>query len=99
ARDPSVWWNLSTAFVFMLALVLAANLFADAIREAFDPRARIFKPRRATVGLARREPAPAAPAPPTITGDPVHASLQCSRSPTCTRSSIPIRALCAPSRR
>jgi peptide/nickel transport system permease protein len=47
ARDPGVWWNLASAFVFMLALVLAANLFADAVREAFDPRARVFRPKRA----------------------------------------------------
>lgn len=40
ARDPMVWWNLASAFVFMLALVLAANLFADAVRDAFDPRLR-----------------------------------------------------------
>jgi peptide/nickel transport system permease protein len=46
SRDPAVWWNLATAFAFMLALVLAANLFADAVREAFDPRARAFRPRR-----------------------------------------------------
>ena len=46
SRDPLVWWNLATAFTFMLALVLAANLFADAVREAFDPRARAFRPRR-----------------------------------------------------
>ena len=46
SRDPVVWWNLATAFTFMLALVLAANLFADAVREAFDPRARAFRPRR-----------------------------------------------------
>lgn len=44
SRDPMVWWNLLTAFVFMLALVLAANLFADAVREAFDPRARRYRP-------------------------------------------------------
>jgi ABC-type dipeptide/oligopeptide/nickel transport system permease subunit len=25
----------------MLALVLAANLFADAVRDAFDPRVRV----------------------------------------------------------
>ena len=42
----AVWWNLATAFTFMLALVLAANLFADAVREAFDPRSRAFRPRR-----------------------------------------------------
>ena len=38
AREPMVWWALAAAFVFMLALVLAANLFADAVRDAFDPR-------------------------------------------------------------
>jgi peptide/nickel transport system permease protein len=40
SREPVVWWSLATAFVFMLLLVLAANLFADAVRDAFDPRAR-----------------------------------------------------------
>lgn len=44
SRDPMIWWNLLCAFVFMLALVLSANLFADAVREAFDPRARSFRP-------------------------------------------------------
>ncbi len=38
AREPLVWWPLVAAFVFMFALVLAANLFADAVRDAFDPR-------------------------------------------------------------
>ncbi len=38
ARDPVVWWSLIAAFSFMFALVLAANLFSDAIRDAFDPR-------------------------------------------------------------
>lgn len=38
AREPMVWWSLAAAFVFMFALVLAANLFADALRDAFDPR-------------------------------------------------------------
>ncbi|MCX7898205.1 MAG: ABC transporter permease [Rhodocyclaceae bacterium] len=38
AREPVVWWSLAAAFVFMLTLVLAANLLADAVREAFDPR-------------------------------------------------------------
>ncbi len=37
-REPVVWWSLTAAFVFMFALVLAANLFADALRDAFDPR-------------------------------------------------------------
>jgi peptide/nickel transport system permease protein len=54
ARDPAVWWNLITAFVFMLALVLAVNLFADGVRDAFDPRARIFRPRlKLPTGAAR----------------------------------------------
>ena len=38
AREPMVWWALAAAFGFMLMLVLAANLFADAVRDAFDPR-------------------------------------------------------------
>ena len=38
ARDPIVWWSLTAAFVFMFALVLAANLFADVVQDAFDPR-------------------------------------------------------------
>lgn len=42
AREPIVWWSLSAAFVFMLGLVLAANLFADAVRDAFDPRIREY---------------------------------------------------------
>ncbi|HEY6094993.1 MAG TPA: ABC transporter permease [Gallionellaceae bacterium] len=37
-REPMVWWTLASAFGFMLLLVLAANLFADAMRDAFDPR-------------------------------------------------------------
>jgi len=37
-REPIVWWTLAAAFGFMLMLVLAANLFADAVRDAFDPR-------------------------------------------------------------
>jgi peptide/nickel transport system permease protein len=40
AREPVVWWNLATAFVFMVVLVLAANLFGDAVRDALDPRLR-----------------------------------------------------------
>lgn len=46
AREPMVWWSLAAAFVFMVTLVLAANLFADAVRDAFDPRVRILKPLR-----------------------------------------------------
>jgi len=38
AREPVVWWSLLSAFLFMFTLVLAANLFSDAVRDAFDPR-------------------------------------------------------------
>jgi len=38
AREPVVWWSLLSAFLLMFALVLAANLFSDAVRDAFDPR-------------------------------------------------------------
>lgn len=38
AREPVVWWSLTAAFLFMFTLVLVANLFADAVRDAFDPR-------------------------------------------------------------
>lgn len=40
AREPIVWWSLLSAFVLMFVLVLAANLFSDAVRDAFDPRLR-----------------------------------------------------------
>ena len=38
AREPIVWWSLTAAFLFMFALVLAANLFAQTVQTAFDPR-------------------------------------------------------------
>jgi peptide/nickel transport system permease protein len=40
AREPMVWWSMLAAFILMFVLVLAANLFADAVRDAFDPRLR-----------------------------------------------------------
>ena len=40
AREPVVWWSLSAALGFMFALVLAANLLADVVRDALDPRTR-----------------------------------------------------------
>jgi peptide/nickel transport system permease protein len=43
SRDPVVWWSFTSAFFFMVALVLAANLFADGVRDAFDPRSRSFR--------------------------------------------------------
>jgi peptide/nickel transport system permease protein len=52
SRDPVVWWSFAAAFGFMVALVLSANLFADGVRDAFDPRARALRPR-----LINRKPA------------------------------------------
>jgi ABC-type dipeptide/oligopeptide/nickel transport system permease subunit len=40
SRDPVVWWNLLAAFVFMFGLVLPANIFGDAVRDALDPKLR-----------------------------------------------------------
>ncbi|MGH6636584.1 MAG: ABC transporter permease, partial [Gammaproteobacteria bacterium] len=40
AREPIVWWSLAAAFLFMFTLVLSANIFSDAVRDAFDPRLR-----------------------------------------------------------
>jgi ABC-type dipeptide/oligopeptide/nickel transport system permease subunit len=40
SREPVVWWNLLAAFIFMFALVLPANIFGDAVRDALDPRLR-----------------------------------------------------------
>jgi len=53
SATPVIWWSLAAAFVFMFLIVLPANLFADAVREAFDPRARL---RSIT---DRKSPAPA----------------------------------------
>lgn len=40
ARSPVIWWKLFAAFIFMLGLVLPANLFGDAVRDALDPKLR-----------------------------------------------------------
>jgi peptide/nickel transport system permease protein len=47
AREPVVWWQIAAAFIFMVLLVLTANLFADAVRDAFDPRGQRFNRRAA----------------------------------------------------
>lgn len=41
AREPVVWWPLLAALIAMFGLVLAANIFADAVRDAFDPYLRL----------------------------------------------------------
>ena len=38
AREPIVWWSLAASLFFMFTLVLFANLFADVVRDALDPR-------------------------------------------------------------
>lgn len=38
AREPLVWWPMLAAFGFMFTFVLASNLFADAVEDAFNPR-------------------------------------------------------------
>ena len=48
AREPIVWWSLAAAFCFMLLMVLSANLFADAVRDAFDPRISAVRSLRIT---------------------------------------------------
>jgi len=42
AREPMVWWALFAAFTFMVTLVLSANLFADAVQKALDPRVKTY---------------------------------------------------------
>jgi len=40
AREPIVWWPLLAAMIVMFLLVLSANIFSDALRDALDPRMR-----------------------------------------------------------
>ncbi|MEI6804638.1 MAG: ABC transporter permease [Burkholderiales bacterium] len=58
ARDPTVWWNLLAGFSLMVTLVLSMQLFAGAVQEAFDPRARAFRPQRAKAGERNATMAP-----------------------------------------
>ena len=54
SKDPVVWWSFAAAFCFMVTLVLAANLFADGVRDAFDPRSRALRPRLGLRALLRK---------------------------------------------
>lgn len=38
SREPFVWWNISASASALFLLVLALNLFGDALRRAFDPK-------------------------------------------------------------
>jgi peptide/nickel transport system permease protein len=40
AREPLIWWNLAAASTALFILVLAFNIFGDALRDAIDPRLR-----------------------------------------------------------
>lgn len=40
AREPVIWWHLASASTALFLLVLAFNVFGDALRDAIDPRLR-----------------------------------------------------------
>ena len=40
AREPTVWWQLTSATVLMFGLVLCVNLFTDALRDALEGHGR-----------------------------------------------------------
>lgn len=58
AREPMVWWSLFAAFSFMLGLVLSANLFADAVQSAFDPRMKTLSALTVTARARKRREVP-----------------------------------------
>lgn len=39
-RADTVWWQITVATVALFGIVLAVNLFSDALRDALDPRLR-----------------------------------------------------------
>lgn len=40
-RAETVWWQITSATAALFGLVLSVNLFADALRDALDPRLRM----------------------------------------------------------
>ena len=40
SRAHIVWWPLASSMFFMFVFVLSINLFADVVRDAFDPRCK-----------------------------------------------------------
>ncbi|RMD51722.1 MAG: ABC transporter permease, partial [Nitrospirae bacterium] len=38
SREPIVWWNLLAAFIFMVGIVLPANILGDKVRDGLDPK-------------------------------------------------------------
>lgn len=41
SREPTVWWQFASAATALFVLVLALNVFGDALRDALDPKLRI----------------------------------------------------------
>ncbi|MCD6415366.1 MAG: ABC transporter permease [Planctomycetes bacterium] len=41
SRSPSVWWQFAAAAAALFILVLAFNVFGDALRDALDPKLRV----------------------------------------------------------
>lgn len=71
AREPMVWWALLAAFGFMFTLVLSANLFADAVQNAFNPRIKTLSERVSRSShradkMLQPNTSPSRPAPATI---------------------------------
>lgn len=56
AREPIVWWTLIAAFGFMFTLVLSANLFADAVQNAFDPRTKTLSEKNSILKRKNKRP-------------------------------------------
>jgi peptide/nickel transport system permease protein len=65
AREPMVWWTLLSAFGFMFILVLSANLFADAVQKALDPRVKTRTPNSASAQENNPAPIPASASAPS----------------------------------
>ena len=40
AREPAIWWQLTSASNALFLLVLSCNILGDALRDAVDPRLR-----------------------------------------------------------
>ena len=58
AATPVVWWTLASAFFFMFCLVISANLLADAVRDAFDPKSRYTSSKRLPPTKPKPNPKP-----------------------------------------
>ena len=41
ARTPSVWWHMAAGAFALFVLVVALNVFGDALRDALDPKLKV----------------------------------------------------------